>query len=205
MVGAVSSVRRALLGCNNGWLDPILAVLLVAIVIALLRGGRLSNLAEVRLRWWWLLLIGLAMQLAANVISTDVAVWLILGSYVVLILVVAANRKQEGMWLAGIGILMNFSVIALNQGMPVLPEAAVLAGADSTDLLLDAKHVILDSSSKLVFFTDIIPIRFLRQVISMGDVFLAVGLGRYLESQLRRPQTWFRHPELGRPGSAAPS
>ena len=152
MVGAVSSVRRALLGCNNGWLDPILAVLLVAIVIALLRGGRLSNLAEVRLRWWWLLLIGLAMQLAANVISTDVAVWLILGSYVVLILVVAANRKQEGMWLAGIGILMNFSVIALNQGMPVLPEAAVLAGADSTDLLLDAKHVILDSSSKLVFF-----------------------------------------------------
>jgi hypothetical protein len=29
-------------------------------------------------------------------------------------------------------------------------------------------------------------------VLSLGDVFLAVGLARFLEAELRRPVRWFR-------------
>jgi hypothetical protein len=115
--------------------------------------------------------------------------------------VVALNLRLTGMWIAGIGILMNFAVIALNHGMPVLPEAFALAGGDIDNLILDAKHVILDSDSRLPFLADIIPMP--GSVISMGDVLLAVGLGVFVEDQLQQPLRLFRHRVQGLPGSAA--
>jgi hypothetical protein len=39
-------------------------------------------------------------------------------------------------------------------------------------------------------------------VISLGDVFLAVGLGRFLEAELRRPVRWFKPGVKLRGGSA---
>lgn len=191
------------------WIDPIVLVLVAAIGISLLRGGRLANLTEVRLRVWWLLFVGLGMQLLATNLpartdeANPVAVALILLSYLPLIAVVFINREEPGMWIAAIGILMNFTVIALNQGMPVSPEAARLAGASDAPLALGAKHVVLDENSVFPFLADIVPIRSLRQVISLGDVFLAVGLGQFLEAQLRKPIHWFRHGGSAEPGSAA--
>ncbi len=192
------------------FVDPILVVLVLAAVVGLARGGKLSNLADASITAWWLLPIGLAMQVAANLLPRPdegvnaLAVTLLLGSYVPLLVVVVLNRRSPGMWLAAVGILMNFSVIAANQGMPVSVEAAVLAGAETTNLDLDAKHRILDGDSLLPFLADVIPLRTLRQVVSLGDVFLAVGLGQFLEAEMRRPVRYFRHGGRGTPGSAAP-
>lgn len=183
------------------WLFVVLAV---SIAVSLLRGGKLSNIQEIYARGWWLLFVGLGMQTAANFVHTDqreVAVWLVLLSFVPLLLVVALNQRLPGMWIAGIGILMNFTVIALNNGMPVLPEAFELAGGDIANLTLDAKHVILDGTSQLPFLADIIPMP--GSVISMGDVLLAVGLGVFVEDQLQQPLRLFRHRVQGLPGSAA--
>ena len=41
------------------------------------------------------------------------------------------------------------------------------------------------------------------QVISLGDVFLAVGLGRFLEHELRRPRRYFKRGAHAQPGSAS--
>jgi hypothetical protein len=181
----------------------LLAVIAVSIAVSLTRGGKLSNLSEIYARGWWLLFVGFGMQIAANYIPADsreVAVWLVMLSYLPLLLVVALNQRQPGMWISGIGILMNFTVIALNNGMPVLPEAIELAGGDP-GMALGAKHVVLDSDSYLPFLSDIIPIP--GSVISLGDVLLAVGLGVFVEDQLQQPLRLFRHRVQGLPGSAA--
>jgi len=68
-------------------------------------------------------------------------------------------------------------------------------------MALDAKHVLLDGSSRLAFLADIIPVP--RSVISLGDVLLAVGLGVFIEDQLQQPLRLFRHRVQGIPGSAA--
>jgi hypothetical protein len=112
------------------------------------------------------------------------------------------------MWLAGLGVLMNFTVIALNGGMPVLAEAAEVASGFAIpvpDLSGSYKHVLLDSSSRLTAFADVIPLRIasIGQVISLGDVFLAVGLGRFLEHELRRPRRYFKRGAHAQPGSAS--
>jgi hypothetical protein len=183
-------------------------VLVVAVAIALLRGGRLANLMRIELALWPVLFLAAAMQVVAEFLPTDrswsksAAVALILGSYVLLLMVIYLNRDRAGLWLAGLGILFNFMVIAANGGMPVSAEAAALAGGGPADLVFDAKHVALGSGSSLAFLADVIPVRPLRQVLSIGDVFLAVGLGRFLEAELRE-RHWLRDAGAGRPGSAA--
>lgn len=185
-------------------------VLFIATTVALLRGGRLINLADIRLQHWWLLLLGFGMQ-AATVLFHDTesargaATALILASYLPLLALVLINRQRKGMWLAGLGVLMNFSVIALNGGMPVLEGAAMIAAAGPASLVLDVKHVLLTVSTRLPFLADVIPVRLLGigQVISLGDVLLAVGLGRFLEDELRRPVRWFKRGIHTEGGSAS--
>jgi len=187
-------------------------VLFIAITIALLRGGRLINLADIRLRFWWLLLLGFGLQAATAFIPAaepwahSTATTMILVSYLPLLILVLINRRREGMWLAGLGILMNFSVIALNGGMPVLEGAATVAsGRDAVTLALDFKHVLLDASTQLPFLADVMPVRLFGtgQVISLGDVLLAVGLGRFLEDELRQPVRWFKRGIHTEGGSAS--
>ena len=190
----------------------LVVVLLVAVVVAVARGGRLTNLADIRLQLWWLLPIAFALQIGAGFLpdrswADEVGVGMILLSYVPLVAVVIANRERKGMWLAGIGVLLNFTVIVLNAGMPVLSEAAVVAsGFSPTPQIADsAKHVPLDQATHLSFLADVIPVRLFGTgtVLSLGDVFLAVGLGRFLESELRRPVRWFKPGVKLRGGSAS--
>jgi hypothetical protein len=181
-----------------------LVVFGLAVVVSLLRGGRISNIFEIRLRGWWLLFVGFGMQIAAGFLDSDrsdLATGLVLLSFVPLMAVVWLNRDEAGMWIAGIGILMNFTVIAINGGMPVMPAAVELAGGSAESLELNAKHVILTADTALPFLGDIIPLP--GSVISLGDVFLAVGLGVFIEDQLKQPKRLFRHRVQGAPGSAA--
>jgi hypothetical protein len=186
-------------------------VLFLSIAIAIVRGGRMINLGDIELRYWWLLPLGFILQLGARFIPDSASDWgvaLVLVSYVPLLVLVLVNRDRPGLWLAGIGVLMNFTVIALNGGMPVLAEAAEVASgfAPGEPVIAEGyKHVMLDQTSRLVFLADVIPIRIANfgQVLSMGDVFLAVGLGRFVEFELRRPIRWFKRGARAQAGSAA--
>lgn len=181
----------------------MLLVLVISIIVGWVRGGKIRNLTEIRVSLWWLLPLGFLLLSASSFVPADnhgVAVALILFSYLPLLLFVWLNREMAGMWIAGMGILMNFTVIVLNGGMPVLTEAVTIAGG-STDLLLGAKHVVLDGSTRMTFLADTIPLP--GAVLSLGDVFLAIGIGAFLEDQMRKPLSLFAHGATGVPGSAA--
>jgi len=128
-------------------------------------------------------------------------------SYLVLLAAVFANRRRAGLWLSGLGILLNLTVIAFNGGMPVLTEAALVA-SDYTAIPTDLggyKHVFLDEGSRLAFLADVIPIRIAGQgyVLSLGDVFLALGVAQFVEAELRKPVQWFKPGVKLRGGSAS--
>jgi hypothetical protein len=132
---------------------------------------------------------------------------MVLVSFALLMTMVLFNRSKPGMWIAGLGVLMNFIVIAVNGGMPVLAEAAEVASGftvSEPDLTETYKHVPLDETSSLTFFADVIPLRLvgIGEVISLGDIFLALGLGVFLEYELRRPRRYFKHGAQAQPGSA---
>jgi len=185
-------------------------VLFLALTISMLRGGRLVNLGDIELKGWWLLILAFGLQAATGWLGEDsdtAGLVMILLSFALLMALVGLNRSKPGMWIAGIGVLMNFTVIAINGGMPVLAGAAEVASGftvSSPDLTGTFKHVPLDSSSRLTFFADVVPLRIvgIGEVISLGDIFLALGLGVYLESELRRPRRWFKRGARAQPGSA---
>lgn len=189
----------------------LVMVLFLSMAIAILRGGRLSNLGDIHLRLWWLLPLGFAMQFAARYVPpqrSGLGVGLLLASYVPLVILVLLNRDRPGLWLAGFGVLMNFTVILINGGMPVLAEAAEVASgfAPGDPVIAESyKHVVLNRDSLLPFLADVIPIRIANygQVLSLGDVFLAVGLGRFIEFELRRPVRWFKRGARAEAGSAS--
>jgi len=185
-------------------MEWMLLVIVISVVLGALRGGRLRNLTEIRVKLWWLLPIGFLILAIANFLPSEyhnAAVALILGSYLPLLLFVWLNRGSSGIWIAGIGILMNFTVIVANAGMPVLAEAAVIAGGGDSQLVLGAKHVLLTTDTVLPFLADVIPVP--RSVLSLGDVFLAIGIGVFLEDQMRQPLSLFSHGASATPGSAS--
>jgi len=187
-------------------------VLFVSLAVAMMRGGRLVNLGDIELRGWWLLMLALLLQLGTNWLpdetwSARAGLAMMLLSFGALMLMVTMNRSAPGMWIAGLGVLMNFLVIALNGGMPVLAGAAEVASGFTVsvpDLADSYKHVLLDEGSVLTFFADVIPLRLagIGEVISLGDIFLALGLGIFLEHELRRPRRFFKHGASAQPGSA---
>lgn len=187
-------------------------VLFIALTISVLRGGRLVNLGDIELRAWWLLFVALGLQFGTGWLpqresSETLGVAMVLFSFFLLLVLVWLNRSEPGMWIAGIGVLMNLTVIAVNGGMPVLAGAAEVASGftiSEPDVSGSFKHVPLDESSRLAFFADVIPLRLagIGEVISLGDIFLALGLGAYLEHELRRPRRWFKHGARAQGGSA---
>lgn len=187
-------------------------VLFLALATAMLRGGRLTNLGDIEMKAWWLLILGFGLQAATRFLpdtswAETAGLIMVLGSFLLLMILVVVNRKRPGMWLAGVGVLMNFTVISLNGGMPVLAEAALVASGftqSAPDIAGSFKHVVLDGNTLFTVFADVIPIRLVGhgQVISLGDVFLAVGLGRFLEYELRKPRRYFKHGARAEAGSA---
>jgi len=188
-------------------------VIFLALASAVLRGGRLVNLGDIELRAWWLLVLAFGLQLGTAVVPEGgdwdwAGLTMVLVSFGLLMILVLLNRTKPGMWIAGLGVLMNFVVIAVNGGMPVLAGAAEVASGftvSDPDLSATFKHVLLDETSELTFFADVIPLRLLGigEVISLGDIFLALGLGVFLEHELRRPRRYFKHGAQAQPGSAS--
>ena len=101
-----------------------LVVLSIALVAGMLAGGRLSNLASVRIRWTVLALLGLALQVVP-VPGAVLPLVLLYASFVLLAVFAVRNVRLAGFALILVGLASNFTVIAVNGGMPVTRHALV--------------------------------------------------------------------------------
>lgn len=165
----------------------LVGVLVVAVVLGLAAGGSFRGFDDVRLRWWPLALLGLAMQLVPvtfldGAARDRVEVAMLVGSFAPLFAFVWANRRLAGWWLIGLGLLSNLVVIAANGGMPVTRDAIVASGqGEHIDELAegnDPKHHLADDDDVLLFLADVIPVpRPVGQVVSPGDLVLYAGVG----------------------------
>jgi hypothetical protein len=114
-------------------------------------------------------------------------------SFVILAAFAIVNIRTTGFWLILAGIALNFTVIVVNEGMPVSRAAIVASGQASTvdELVTDggAKHHLASGEDELRFLGDVIAIRALEQAISIGDVFTYGGVMVLIVAGMgRRPQ-----------------
>ena len=147
------------------------SALVLGVVAGLLAGGRASRLAELHIRWWPLLVGGLALRLIAPAFGEFAAILYVAG-FAGVVAVAAADRAIAGMPLIALGAALNALVVAANGGMPVDPGALEAAGAAMPD---DRLHILLDETTRLAPLADVIPLAVVRSVYSIGDVVLAAG------------------------------
>jgi hypothetical protein len=168
----------------------ILAIALpAAIVIGYATGGRLSNLADTRLRWTVVGLAGIALQFVPATRSLGNV--LLFSSFVLLFVVVGVNWRLPGFMLMLVGLWMNFVVITVDEGMPVTKHALIASGqADTVSELkhLDSpKHHLANRSDELLVFGDLIGIPPpIRQAVSMGDLAVFTGVMWFVIGAMRR-------------------
>ncbi|HWC32243.1 MAG TPA: DUF5317 family protein [Actinomycetota bacterium] len=177
------------------------AIVVAAMLLAFGLGGRLRNLADpdVRVRWWPILPLSLALQVAPiPQVGTGVGRYLpvvaVLVSYLILGVVLVANIRLRGFVLILLGSLLNVVVIAANQGMPV--SRAAIVESENISLLEGlpterghAYHAATEGDV-LLPLADVIPVRQpFGVVVSVGDVFTYSGTALFLAAaMLGRPR-----------------
>lgn len=159
----------------------VLALVIAAAILGLLRGGSLDQLATTKFRWVPLLFVALVVQLGFDLWDPD---WLsdtgdiavLVATQAVVALFLGLNWKLPGMALAAFGFALNVLVIGANGAMPISDEAAEAAGLKDFDEF-GIKHERLDDDTALPWLADVIPLPGTGKIISAGDIFLAAGIG----------------------------
>ncbi len=175
----------------------------LGLVLGFLAGGRVDNLLSVRIRLVQLSFIGLFLRVGTqlaiqqgNAPIDALRLPLFLAAFGLILVGLWANRDQPGMSLAFVGVLLNTIAVAVNAGyMPVWQPAYEAAGFGGTPEL-GPFNVLLSGTDSADFLLragplgDILPIPlpFVRNVASIGDLFLGVGLAFFLfASTVRTP------------------
>ncbi|HYK94640.1 MAG TPA: MFS transporter [Candidatus Dormibacteraeota bacterium] len=186
----------------------LIVSLILGLALGLLAGGRIENLAYVRLRLVQLLFLGLVLRYATefaiengNDIADAVRLPLFASGFLLLLIGLWSNREHPGIALAFVGILLNAIAIVTNGGyMPVWQPSIVAAGLPPTEIG-SAFHLIVGTATSGGITGDFlaqagplgdiipIPIPFIRNVASIGDLFLASGLAFFLFAIVVREPT----------------
>jgi hypothetical protein len=179
----------------------VLVTFTLAVVVGYLCRGRLSSLGNLKVRWAPLAFIGLALQFAPLPGQAWPMAMLYL-SFVLLFAFAIVNLGVAGFPLILIGVVLNFTVIAANNGMPVTRQALVASGQTSTLTYLiehgGAKHHLAASGEHLLFLGDVIAVRPIQQAVSLGDIFTYGGVFWLIAAGMRR-----RDDEVTDPGVEA--
>lgn len=176
----------------------VVVVVLAALVLGRLGGGRLSRLGTLTLRSWPLVPLAAGVQLAGAVAGAaglpagpSYAVGLA-ASAVLVGVFLARNRQVPGVGLVMLGLLLNALVVGVNGAMPVSIYAAARAGVATGALgaVGDGRHELVDADTRLVALGDVVPVPLpLRpEVVSIGDALLASGFGLLVAKGMCRPQ-----------------
>jgi hypothetical protein len=165
----------------------------LAVLVGLVAGGRFSRLKDLDLRAPWVFVAAAVVQVGLMIAGArgwvpvaGVGQGLLMASFALVLAGLWVNRRLPGVWVVGIGVCLNFLVIAANGGsMPVDRELAVRAGNTGLVRMLDSpahvKHKPIGPTTRLRPLADVLP---LPMIVprprwfspgSPGDVFVTVG------------------------------
>ena len=178
--------------------------ILLGLVLGLLAGGSLRNLAEIRLPLGGLLVVAVILRFGTEAAAQrrdvddrrGLRLPLLAAAFALLLVALWVNRTYPGLSLAFVGVLSNGIVILVNGGyMPIWGPSLTAAGLTPADVTRSF-HVVVDGGAsdflgRLLILGDVIPIPipFIQNVASLGDLFLTLGLAFFLFAGVVRVPT----------------
>lgn len=122
------------------------------------------------------------LHLASVPASGAVETALLIASIGIGLLWLALQARHPPSLLLILGVLLNLVVVVANGGMPVDPAALASVGRELGDVTgsFFGKHVVMDTDTRLAWLGDRIPVPVQRNVVSVGDVVMAVAIVLWL-------------------------
>ena len=152
--------------------------IVVALAIPLVTRGSYSTLCfDTHWEWGLLLAGGIGLSFASDhlpsLLGFDVGFGALVASYALLLAFCGRNITRAGIAVVMIGLAANALAVTINHGMPVrVPTKWVAEGG----LAPTVRHHATDGSTRLYWMTDVIYLPHVDEVISFGDLILAIGL-----------------------------
>ncbi|MBV8950636.1 MAG: DUF5317 domain-containing protein [Actinobacteria bacterium] len=161
---------------------PLAVVAAVLLVVA--TRGSLLRLGQLPLRALDVLFAGLVLQVVLALVHIpharldDVGFGLLIGSYALILTFCVGNLHVRGMTIVLIGVALNATVIALNQGMPADgPTRTTADGRQVSRVVTSVKHRPQRAGDLLTVLDDRIMLpRPSHDLLSFGDLVLVAGL-----------------------------
>jgi len=175
----------------RGWPIFILYALIVGLLAGACLGGHLSGLAELRVRWPWLIVVGLLVQLVlfAGPVAERIGPLgapLYVASTGLVIAAVLHNRAIPGMLVVALGAACNLAAIVANGGyMPA--GVGALAALGKVPVSGYSNSVVL-AHPALEPLTDVFALPAglpPANVFSLGDVIVGIGIGLVIVAAMR--------------------
>jgi len=178
-------------------------IIIISIIIGLLRNGKLSSLSQISLKKIELIVLACLIQAGLIFLGSkkvkfvlDYSSYMIIFSYIVLLLAVWYNKKLKGMKIIALGIAFNFIVIVANGGhMPILLGSLYKAGLNDIALILkEGSHVtntLITEKTLFRFLADVIPLSPpfpAPSVVSVGDFLLFYGVFNLIQNAMVQKQ-----------------
>lgn len=181
----------------------IIEYLVVAILLGWATKGSLAQLTETDIKLWYFFIIGFLLQISSilfypifvdSSLVNDLYYITIFLSYTLILLAAWKNRHLSGIVIYGIGALLNSIVILSNGGrMPVSAEGLQQVGKGDQIASFEIgrmKHQLLTEDTHFTYLADVIPINipfvFNPDVISIGDIFITLGIAWFIYSNMKR-------------------
>ena len=179
-------------------LAPIILAVCAGLVVGFIRRGRLASIARTHVRRPEFLAVAIGSSLLVDLTdagpSAAIAVLGLTGG----LAFAAVNLHLAGMTVIAVGIAANLVPIALNGAMPVRPEALVEAEMVTTDelprVVLHGARELADDSTMLAVLGDTFPLRWTKQVVSLGDLIMMVLLADVVANLMLQRRRRRLHP-----------
>lgn len=159
---------------------PLLLAVGAGLLFGFLRRGRLTSIARTRIRHPEFLAVTIGCSLFIDLADFGPAGLIALVGLIGGLAFAMVNGHLIGMWIIAIGIAANLLPVAVNGAMPVRPEALVEAEMVTAEELprtsLTGARELADDETFLAFLGDTFPVRWTKQVVSVGDLIMMVGL-----------------------------
>lgn len=173
---------------------------ILGLAIGIARKGRISNLASIRIRGWFMILFAIILQLMlffkdALPIIGKYSRNIYIASAILILLTIIFNLNKKGMWLILIGALLNFIVMMLNGfQMPIHFEGLRLAGLEKMIEGIKAGDIInymalenINNWTRYLAKFIVIPKPYpLAKVISIGDIVMSLGIILFIQGEMAK-------------------
>ena len=186
----------------------ILEGIVLGLLLGKIRGGTFRNLGGFVLKLPMILILGFLGYLGISILAFFGSEWVLenllylnIGVFLLLFIVLFFNLQYRSVWLILFGTLSNFTAIVLNDGrMPLDPQALQQAGMVSMETSLQAgtlyNYINIEAVEgfsanlgKIIATPEIYPFS---QVLSPGDIFIALGIFFLIQRAMTKPTSRFR-------------